>query len=336
MAAADEDFFLVSETVSMKDFIEISCPNCLRTRKARREWLGRKTQCSCGNEFVLAYPAVKKAEVEKSPAVKSGKKSKARNKRIQPTEIKKSVFSKSLNQQVKDLKIPVEEISAIRTNRGWSLDEVLYIKRPEIIAKKFYISQGYSCEYGENYTFELLMQALLYPLLVKYNVPLGFSYKDTTTERSVYENPTTGIVADVEFTSLTLLVFQSKLRDLINNKPREVIYTISHSNERHLRKGLRAIFRYDEFGNKPLSDAHLIKLWKLLGRKTIHGLAKCYVTNIGYIGWPDLTLIRDSKVTFAEVKTVDNLKSSQIEWWLKVAKPLGLNFQITRLKKIAK
>jgi hypothetical protein len=49
----------------MNDEIEATCPACSRTKKICREWLGRKIQCPCGNEFLLEYPAVKKSEVEK-------------------------------------------------------------------------------------------------------------------------------------------------------------------------------------------------------------------------------------------------------------------------------
>jgi hypothetical protein len=54
------------EAVSMKDEIEATCPECSRTKRISREWLGRKIQCPCGNEFLLEYPAVKNVEVEKS------------------------------------------------------------------------------------------------------------------------------------------------------------------------------------------------------------------------------------------------------------------------------
>ena len=362
----------------MSEIIEATCPNCSRTKKIRREWLGRKVKCPCGNIFLLVYPAVKRVEVDQSLVVEPRKDSKARkkkcdipivptfetkkiqsteSKRIQPTKSKeiglsdkvihtlkfaglydaetlrftedlclkqlpgiswgtvksirkqfgKSVFSMSAIQQAKYLNIPVEEISAVMTNRGWSLDGVLYNKYPEPIAKEFYLSQGHSCEYGENSTISLLMHALMYPLFDKYNLGI---------ESSVHSS---------------LMKWE-----LIRRYPKEVVDAISHSNEHHLRKGLRAVYRSDEEENRPLSDAHLVELWKLLGNTIIHELAKCEIANIGYMGRPDLTLIRDSKVFFVEVKTVDKLQSSQINWWLKVAIPLGLNCQITRLKEIAK
>ena len=78
----------------MSDLLEATCPNCSTTKKIRREWLGRKIQCPCGTEFDLAYPAVKKVEVDKSSAVEPRKASKARKKSDVPVvrtfEIKKT------------------------------------------------------------------------------------------------------------------------------------------------------------------------------------------------------------------------------------------------------
>jgi hypothetical protein len=80
----------------MKDEIEATCPACSRTKKIRREWLGRKIQCPCGNEFLLEYPAVKKVEVEESPTVDPRNGPEAPKKSAVPTvqafEIRKSLL----------------------------------------------------------------------------------------------------------------------------------------------------------------------------------------------------------------------------------------------------
>ena len=80
----------------MKDEIEATCPKCSRTKRISPEWLGRKNQCPCGNVFLLEYPAVKKVEVEKSPADEPRKASEAPKKSdilIVPVyEIKKTLL----------------------------------------------------------------------------------------------------------------------------------------------------------------------------------------------------------------------------------------------------
>jgi uncharacterized Zn finger protein (UPF0148 family) len=80
----------------MKDEIEATCPKCSRTKKIPREWLGRKIQCPCGNEFLPEYPAVKNVEVEKSPADEPREASEAPKKSAVPTvqafEIRKTLL----------------------------------------------------------------------------------------------------------------------------------------------------------------------------------------------------------------------------------------------------
>lgn len=232
-----------------------------------------------------------------------------------------SIFSLSAKEQASFLNIPYDEILSYRSAKGWSLDAKVWVKKPEFTAREFYRKLGCECECGENYTIRLLMEALMYPLLRKYNVPLNFSYKDTITEK-------TGFLS-VALPALS--IFNYQIIELRKNEPNKVIETISTTGEEDLRKGLDGVFRHDKHENNPLSNNHLVNIWRILGKKKIMALAYRYVNNIGYIGWPDLTLVKNNKLFFSEVKASDKLFRSQVNWWLNVAKPVGLNFQISRV-----
>jgi len=241
-------------------------------------------------------------------------------------EFGQSIYSMSPKKQANTLGVSYEEILVNREGKDWILENGLRSKSPEIAAKKNYLSKGFSCENGENYTIRLLMKALMYPLLVQRNIPLSFPPDAVTIKK----------IGFLRITRSTSSVSGSEVNDLIKNEPATVVDVIASSSEEDLRKGLLAIPRHDQYEGTPLSDDHLVEIWKLLGKQTIRKLAECYVGNVGYIGWPDLTLIKDQQVFFVEIKTTDRLHESQVDWWREVAKPIGLNFQITKIKNANK
>ena len=94
------------------------------------------------------------------------------------------------------------------------------------------------------------------------------------------------------------------------------------------------MFRYDqcdEIQTEPFDDDFIIAAWKALTLEQRTGIAACAFKNIGYIGWPDLTLLRGTELKFVEVKTTDRLHGSQVDTYLNVAVPLGLKFEIVQL-----
>jgi len=181
---------------------------------------------------------------------------------------------------------------------------------------------GYRCEYGENYTFDVLMQALLYPLLKKRGVPLFFNRNSITVERR----------DGITFTEPTLGIYHSKLYEIIKKYPDKVVHCISTSTLYDLKTGLKAT--RNGITNE-IDDQHFIEVWKVLGKDKINQLGICYVSNTAYAGWPDLSLFRENKLVFVEIKTSDNLTRNQIDWWLNVCESIGLNFQITKIRKRA-
>jgi hypothetical protein len=49
-------------------------------------------------------------------------------------------------------------------------------------------------------------------------------------------------------------------------------------------------------------------------------------------GWPDLTIVKNGKIKFVEVKTTDRLGKGQIELWDRILKPLDLDVTVGQLK----
>ena len=80
----------------------------------------------------------------------------------------------------------------------------------------------------------------------------------------------------------------------------------------------------------------ILSLYNALGAKTLHELVRLIQVDPYRFrkGWPDLTLIRDGVVAFAEVKTSDRLHESQIETISYVSSVLGKSrFAVWRLVK---
>jgi hypothetical protein len=105
-----------------------------------------------------------------------------------------------------------------------------------------------------------------------------------------------------------------------------------------LRHGFRTFFPgsgYERLAPR-LSESFLMELFESLTKEQLLGLATFVMENpYGHCnGWPDLTLIRESSLKLAEIKTRDRLHFSQIRTFprLRAAIPDIQVLQITRVR----
>ena len=85
-------------------------------------------------------------------------------------------------------------------------------------------------------------------------------------------------------------------------------------------------------GDPPrLKEWMLLGLLNALGRKKIHEIAEQFARDPYQYrkGWPDLTIWRKGEARFLEVKAPgDRLRSSQLQVFRDIAKPLHLSFAV--------
>lgn len=78
----------------------------------------------------------------------------------------------------------------------------------------------------------------------------------------------------------------------------------------------------------------IVDAYRALGKEVLLEILRLLMTGgeKRRYGWPDLTIVKNGKIKFVEVKTTDRLGKNQIELWDSILKPLALDVTVVQLK----
>jgi len=99
---------------------------------------------------------------------------------------------------------------------------------------------------------------------------------------------------------------------------------------------------HDEFGRSEPCFYHavdwptdlIVDAYRALGKELLFEILKLLIAGgeKRRYGWPDLTIVKDGRIKFVEVKTRDRLGKAQIDLWDSTLKPLSLDVTVVELK----
>jgi hypothetical protein len=115
------------------------------------------------------------------------------------------------------------------------------------------------------------------------------------------------------------------------DKKEMILKEIDRSDEKVIRKNLKELNLLSQLGS--YDEDIIINLWKAIGKNKLYRISEKYIDNPYQFssGWPDLTLFKDNKVIFIEIKTTDKLHKSQIILIRDLFKPLNLNCKVMEI-----
>jgi len=190
-------------------------------------------------------------------------------------------------------------------------ESIIITEGTEVSVLEFYKKQGYQGCISEASIIGVILYCLcfdkLYPLhLEKYNIDKdSFSFFSGDKVFSMAESYSQSTGGYIEY-------FDKLKIELIN--------IIKNSNEKIVRKNFNEIFKIqypcnqDDWKTLGINEDLIIKIYKGLGNEEFAKIGTLYF-NDPYVyskGWPDLTIVKDNKVKFIEVKVRDKLQRSQI------------------------
>ena len=252
------------------------------------------------------------------------------------------ILDRNAKQQAQFLKIPYSTIQVTKAGKDlWYSEKQGKPVVPELVALEHFHIEGWLGANDEGHIvkdvivdagfFDLLKEYALASCRQKVHENLGSVLRDESYG-ALYKCLKANLM--IEYGTSAHVRHIQVYYELRKQRPDILLSAIRSANEVTIRRALRSMFRYDrcaEMQTKPFADDMIIGMWKALTCEQRTGIAARCFNNIGYIGWPDLTLIRDGKLKFVEVKTTDRLHASQVHTYLNVAIPLGLDFEIVQL-----
>ena len=203
----------------------------------------------------------------------------------------------SLEDQCKELNLPFEEIQ---------LD---YEGRPEPALLDYYESLGYVGSFLEGHTFLTVLKALMLDRLAALNT---FNDRNDACTR---------------FLEAQLTIHRDKVDEIINS--------IKDTSKKRFLDNLKDIFSQPfiqrEYPN--LSFECCIALFDAIDTQLFVDVAKKFSEDPYTYrkGWPDLTIVKNNKVKFIEVKTTDKLHKSQLVTIPTFRKIIPCDFSVCRV-----
>jgi len=188
--------------------------------------------------------------------------------------------------------------------------ELTYNKRPEDTLIQFFAERGYVGTSNEGLPIQLMLKALALDVLSAINT---FNSREDACTRFLEAQLTIHSDKVNQILESTLGIEESAFLDNINE-------LMSYPSNRELAPSL------DESVAKAFFDK--------LGKNKMTELLKLIAQDpyVYRAGWPDLALIKDSKLKFVEVKTSDKLHHSQIRLIPKLMKTIDCEISVCKLK----
>ena len=225
-----------------------------------------------------------------------------------PTELLAHICRVKLAEQCRLLDIPLEELVL---ERLYDVEQPASAKfSAELAAFTYFERQGYRGSYREGHAILNLMRCACLEFL-REHTPFG---DPIDASRHYFE------------AQCTNLQMQSK----------DIVSEIASATSQSISRNLTSFLAFnDETGSYPAMDhASLLALWEALGAKKMAEIASIFVQDpyAFRAGWPDLTLTRDGKLLFVEIKTTDKLHTSQVRTIYEMVKPANLDVRVVRVK----
>ena len=188
---------------------------------------------------------------------------------------------------------------------------IILAKETEVSVLEFYKKQGYQGFSSESEIISIILYCFcfnkLFPLhLEKYNENINSSYWVSGGKIfSIAESYSQSIGGYIEYFD--------KLKI-------ELIDIIKNANERTVRKNFNEIFKIqypcnqDDWKTQGIYEDIVIKIYNAIGNENFTKIGIGYFNDpfVYLRGWPDLTIAKNNKIRFIEVKIKDKLRRSQI------------------------
>jgi hypothetical protein len=228
---------------------------------------------------------------------------------------KKTMRKKSkLDLQCDEVGWPLNTTHGYYVGSGkWSFDEIVNCGPEEFVAAQL-ATVGFKCCWCEGGSLNLLMKAAALDVLVRRNI---FGSREDAIRRFL----------EAQFTLLNdhRLEIVSRIRSIADDQLQANIFEICSD------AFIRSFY-------PRVSSAFVTALAQAVGQHHLADVATLFITNpYGYrAGWPDLTIVKDGRLSFVEVKTTDKLHASQMRFAREVARPLNLPCSVVRLEPVQK
>ena len=115
----------------------------------------------------------------------------------------------------------------------------------------------------------------------------------------------------------------------------EIVSDIEQASEAVVRTNLAEIAAQPDYLTiYPMMDADaLIAVWHAITPSELATFARRIFDDPSFrAGWPDLTVAREGKVRFVEIKTTDKLHASQRDVILGILQPSGADVRVMQIK----
>lgn len=216
----------------------------------------------------------------------------------------------SLETQCTEIGWPLEVIRAkYLGNKSWTEGSFAPVGPEELVASRV-ADQGRNCSWCEGGSINILMKAAALDALAARN---PFASREDAVRRNFEAQCTILKESSAELLSCMRQVSSMRLRA-------NIVEVCTDPFVREAYPRVREDFLV------PLADAMGIDL---LIRVAVAFMQKPYDYRAG---WPDLTVIEPTGVSFIEVKTTDRFHASQLRFAQEIAAPLGLTCCTVQLK----
>ncbi len=204
-----------------------------------------------------------------------------------------------LKEQCEQLGLPIYEIAGP------------YDSEPEYFLWQHFKEIGFEVAYCEGGAFLTLIKAAALPVLAEINT---FSSRDDACTRFL----------EAQFT-----IHKEKSGDILD--------VIEHATLRDIQVSFEEIYEHliVQEAYPGLEKSFISSLFIAIGARCLRNIAEflfedpyCYRN-----GWPDLTLVKDDKIWFFEVKTSDRLHLSQVKTIPKIQKIIPAKFAVICLEQ---
>ncbi len=190
-----------------------------------------------------------------------------------------------------------------------------YDSSPEYFLCKYLMDHGFDGgAYCEGGAFLILIRASALSILTELNT---FGSKEDACSR----------FTEAQFT-------------ILKDKSDKILDVISNVAASQIGQNFQEIYKYDivREAYPGLEAKFILSIFEAIGPECLSNISKLLFEDpYAYRkGWPDLTMVRDGKICFIEVKTSDRLHLSQIKTIPRLMETVPAEFMVVQLKNAPK
>lgn len=218
----------------------------------------------------------------------------------------------SLAQQCEDIGWSLTDLPAQKHDkRSWSISGGI-VGLPEEVVGRMYAHNGANVSFCEGGSVLLLMKAAALEALAR---------------RNTFSDRSDAIARYLEAQMTILAEHIAEIVETVRSITPEAL--VRNVAELSANTKLRSFF-------PRVNPEFMLELYKLMGNDKLADLLLAFsAAPYDYrAGWPDLILLTDESIRFIEVKTSDKLLETQLRFANGIAKPMGFDCGVVRLKAI--